>query len=56
MKHRVDRAIERIKGYCSKVITCSQCRYVDEDGDCPFAKSIIPCDWKMNGQKTERES
>lgn len=41
----IDRAFERIKGYCAKVIGCEKCRFY-KDGCCMFQQSDIPpCDW-----------
>lgn len=52
MKNRVDRAIEIISGYCSKVIKCDECRYGTINGECALMQ-CIPCDWgaeKMRGE------
>ncbi len=44
----VDRAIDTLRGYCSKVPRCEKCRFVTPDGGCPFNQEIPPCDWSMD--------
>lgn len=47
-KNKVDRAVETLMGYCSKVTDCDKCRFFKAtDYDvCPFTQDI-PCDWGM---------
>lgn len=48
IKAPVDRAIDILRGYCSKVAYCEKCRFVTPDGDCPFKQETPPCDWSMD--------
>ena len=56
MKSYIDRAFQRLRGYCEKRIDCSCCRFVDESGNC-ILELTVPCDWKMpeekNGDKND---
>lgn len=50
MKSYIDRAFQRLRGYCEKRIDCSCCRFVDESGNC-ILELTVPCDWKMPEEK-----
>lgn len=47
---RVDKAVETLKGYCSKHSMCDEtCRFYDKTrSDCVFEKGVLPCDWSDN--------
>jgi hypothetical protein len=47
---RVDKAVEVIKGYCSKHSDCyHDCRFYDKyENECVFEKGKIPCNWGDN--------
>ena len=47
---RVDKALETLKGYCSKHSDCyHSCRFYDkEESECVFEKGKLPCDWSVN--------
>lgn len=45
-RHRVDKAIAIIKGYCNKSTSCGNCRFGHGDG-CPFTDGTLPCDWDV---------
>lgn len=49
-KDRVDKAVETLKGYCTKHSDCyHDCRFYDkEEDECMFEKSKLPCDWSVN--------
>ena len=51
----VDRAIDTLRGYCSKVPTCGKCRF-STDGQCPFMQETPPCDWEMDKRRQEKEA
>ena len=53
-KTPVDRAIDILRGYCSKVPTCGQCRF-RTDGQCPFMQGTPPCAWEMD-KRQEKET
>lgn len=46
MKSCIERAFQRLRGYCAKKINCDNCRFVNDAGDCVL-NVTVPCDWKM---------
>lgn len=51
-KNVLDKAVERIKGYCLKLVGCEGCRFETENG-CMFKQSI-PADWELSDKKKEK--
>lgn len=52
-KDRIDKAVETIKGYCTKHSTCTNCRFrIKGSGVCVFEKGEIPCEWSEENEKT----
>lgn len=49
-KDRVDKAVEIIKGYCTKHFDCETCRFYEKEKcDCVISKNNTPpCDWSVN--------
>ena len=43
-KDKIDEAVATVRGYCAKVKNCKKCRYVTQDGQCPFMLEEPPCD------------
>ena len=43
-KDIIDISIEFLRGYCKKHADCTNCRFVDNIGDCMF-EHLMPCDW-----------
>ena len=54
-KTPVDRAIDILRGYCSKVPACGKCRF-STDGQCPFMQETPPFDWEMDKRRQEKEA
>lgn len=50
MKSYIDRAFQRLRGYCEKQTNCDNCRFVETNGDC-ILQITVPCDWKMPKEK-----
>ena len=50
-KDKIDEAVGTLRGYCAKVKDCKKCRYVTQDGQCPFMLEEPPCDWDMDNQR-----
>jgi hypothetical protein len=49
---RIDKAVETIKGYCTKHFNCETCRFYEKESyDCVLSKNIPPCDWSVNDEK-----
>ena len=46
MRSCIERAFQRLRGYCAKKTNCGNCRFVDNKGDCVL-NITVPCDWKM---------
>ena len=46
VKSYIERAFQRLRGYCAKKTNCDNCRFVDNKGDCVLSITV-PCDWKM---------
>ena len=53
-KDRIDEAVATLRGYCAKVKTCNQCRYVTQDRQCPFMQQEPPCDWSMDDRRKQK--
>lgn len=46
MRSCIERAFQRLRGYCAKKTNCDGCRFANDAGD--FVLNItVPCDWKM---------
>lgn len=45
----IDRAFERLKGYCAKIYDCQKCRFC-KNGICVFRQETPPCDWNKEDQ------
>lgn len=52
MKSCIERAFQRLQGYCAKKTNCDNCHFVDKKGDCVL-NITVPCDWKMPGEEEE---
>ena len=42
--NRLQKAIETLKGYCDKQISCEKCKFTTDVG-CFFVNCVCPCDW-----------
>lgn len=47
-RHRVDKAIAIICGYCNKSTSCDNCRFGLGVRNCPLADGTLPCDWDVD--------
>lgn len=55
MKSKLDKAIEYIRGYCSKHGSCLDCKLNDDSKqDCILSKTI-PCDWETQKERQDHE-
>ncbi len=46
MRSCIERAFQRLRGYCDKKPNCDNCRFADNEGHCVMY-STVPSDWKM---------
>lgn len=52
MKDCIERAFQRLRGYCNKKPNCDNCRFATSNGDC-ILNVTVPCDWKMPEESEE---
>lgn len=52
MKDCIERAFQRLRGYCVKKTNCDNCRFTTSNGDCVL-NVTAPCDWKMPEESEE---
>lgn len=49
MRDCIERAFQRLRGYCAKKTDCDGCRFANSDGCCALFTDV-PCGWKMPGE------
>ena len=52
MRSCIERAFQRLRGYCAKKTNCDGCRFANDAGDCVL-NITVPCDWKMPEESEE---
>lgn len=52
MKDCIERAFQRLRGYCTKKTDCGGCRFANSAGECALSVTV-PADWKMPGESEE---
>lgn len=52
MKDCIEKAFQRLRGYCAKKTNCDSCRFANNDGECVLF-TTVPCDWKTPGESEE---
>lgn len=52
MKDCIERAFQRLRGYCAKKTNCDGCRFANSAGECALFIAV-PSDWKMPGKSEE---
>ncbi len=51
MKWNYEKAMEYIKGYCTKHIGCKEgCKFYDDESDTCIIQSSVPADWELKNK------
>lgn len=54
MKDCIERAFQRLRGYCTKKLNCDNCRFITSNGGCVL-NITVPCDWKMPEERRDSD-
>ena len=54
MRSCIERAFQRLRGYCAKKTNCDNCHFATSNGDCVL-NITVPCDWKMPEERMDSD-